>query len=155
MQQVDDILELRPLPLDAFNCLRDRLVSTHSLDAYQRLDQLLALPALGGQRPTSLLATMLQLCPPGEEATMFFRGAFLQRLPSIIRMQLAEDRFSPVQMLATRADALMVHHQTSLAAGQQARGLEAGTQPFLELLAEQGSPLILLRLGFRRSTGRI
>jgi len=121
MQQVDDILEMRPLPPDAFSRLRDRLVSTHSLDAYQRLDQLLALPALGGQRPTSLLATMLQLCPPGEEATMFFRGAFLQRLPSIIRMQLAEDRFSPVQMLATRADALMVHHQTSLAAavGQQ------------------------------------
>ena len=116
MQQVDDILEMRPLPPDAFSRLRDRLVSTHSLDAYQRLDQLLALPALGGQRPTSLLATMLQLCPPGEEATMFFRGAFLQRLPSIIRMQLAEDRFSPVQMLATRADALMVHHQTSFAA---------------------------------------
>ena len=115
MQQVDDILEMRPLLPDAFTRLRDRLVSSHSLNAYQQLDQLLALPALGGQRPTSLLATMLQLCPPGKEATMFFRGAFLQWLPSIIRMQLPEDRFSPVQVLATRVDALMVHHQTSIA----------------------------------------
>ncbi len=41
---------------------------------------------------------------------MFFRGAFLQRLPPSIRMQLAEDRLSPVQALAARADALIVHH---------------------------------------------
>ena len=46
MLQVDDSLELRLLPLDAFNRPQDRLVSTHSLDADQQLDQLLALPAL-------------------------------------------------------------------------------------------------------------
>jgi len=36
-------------------------------------------------------------------------------------MQLAEDRYLPVQVLAARVDALMVHHQTSLvtAVGQQ------------------------------------
>ena len=33
MQQVDDILEMRLLPPGAFTRLRDRLVSTHSLDA--------------------------------------------------------------------------------------------------------------------------
>jgi len=116
MQQVDDILEMRPLPPDAFTRLRDRLVSTHSLDAYQRLELLLALPALGGQRPTAMLAQLLQLCPPGEESTLFFRSAFLQRLPAGVRMQLAEDRHSPVQALATRADALIVHHQASTVA---------------------------------------
>ena len=105
MQQVDDILELRPLPLDAFNRLQDRLVSTHSLDAYQRLDQLLVLPELGGQRPTGLLATMLQLCPPGRGD----RGTFLQGLLSIIHMQLTEDHYLPIQALAARSDALMVH----------------------------------------------
>jgi hypothetical protein len=113
LQQVDDIVEMRPLPADAYNRLRDRLVSTHSLDAYQRLEQLIALPALGDQRPTALLAQLLQLCPPGEDKTLFFRNAFLQRLPAIVRMQLAEDRHSPIQALAARADALIVHHQVS------------------------------------------
>jgi hypothetical protein len=114
--QVDDLIELRPRPLDAFYRLRDRLVATHSLDAYQRLEQLMALPPLGGQKPSVLLAQMRQLCPPGKDNTMIFRAAFLQRLPSTIRMQLAEDRFSPVQALAARADALVVHHSYQVAA---------------------------------------
>jgi hypothetical protein len=106
--QVDDLVEMRPRPPDAFYRLRDRLVATHSMDSYLRLEQLLNLPPLGGQKPSVLLAQMRQLCPPGEENTMFFRGVFLQRLPLGIRMQLAEDRLSPVQALA-----LIVHHSFS------------------------------------------
>jgi hypothetical protein len=113
LEQVDDLAEMRPRPPDAFFRLRDRLVATHTLDAYQRLELLLALPPLGGQKPSALLAQMRQLCPPGEENTMFFRGSFLQRLPPALRLQLAEDRHSPVQALAARADALIVHHSYS------------------------------------------
>ena len=109
-EQVDDIAEQRPRPLDAFFRLRDRLVASHSLDMGQRVEQLLALPALGGQRPSALLAQMRQLCPQGEEAGFIFRQLFLQRLPSQVRLQLAEDRHSPVQALAARADTLMAHH---------------------------------------------
>ena len=47
LQQIDDILELRPRPLDIFNRVRDRLVSSHSLDDFQRLEQLMDLPPLG------------------------------------------------------------------------------------------------------------
>jgi hypothetical protein len=119
--QVDDLVEMRPRPPDAFFRLRDRLVATHSMDAYQRLEQLLNMPPLGGQKPSVLLAQMRQLCPPGEENTMFFRGVFLQRLPPGIRLQLAEDRLSPVQALAARADALMVHHSFSSVAAVSAQ----------------------------------
>ena len=42
---------------------------------------------------------------------LFIHNGFLQCLPTIIRMQLAEDRHSLVQALAARADAIMVHHQ--------------------------------------------
>jgi hypothetical protein len=133
LEQVDDIAELRPRPPDAFYRLRDRLISTHSQDAYHRLEQLLALPPLGGQRPSSLLAQMRQLCPPGEEHTMFFRGLFLQRLPPQLRMQLAEDRHSPVQALAARADALVVHHSYSSVAAASSQpepdGLVAAVPP--------------------------
>ena len=67
--QVDDLVEMRPRPPDAFFRLRDRLVATHSLDAYKRLEELLNMPPLGGQKPSVLLAQMRQLCPPGEENT--------------------------------------------------------------------------------------
>jgi len=89
MQQVDDLIEMDPLPPDAFYCLRDQLVATHSLDAYQRLEQLLALLPLGGKKPSTLLANMKQLCPPSKDTTMMFRGMFLSRLPPLIHLQLA------------------------------------------------------------------
>jgi hypothetical protein len=110
LSQVDDIAEMTPPLPDAFNRMRDRLVASHSLDEYQRLDQLLALPALGRQRPSALLAQMRQLCPQGEEGTKFFSAAFLQRLPPQLRLHLAEDRHSPMQALAARADTLIAHH---------------------------------------------
>ncbi len=125
LEQVDDLAEMRPRPPDVFYRLRDRLVFTHTLDAYQRLKQLLALPPLGGQKPSALLAQMRQLCPPGKENTMFFCASFLQRLPPAIRLQLAEDRHSPVQPLAARGDALIVHHSYSTAAAVQAFSVPA------------------------------
>ena len=120
LQQIDDILELRPRPLDIFNRVRDRLVSSHSLDDFQRLEQLMDLPPLGGQRPSALLAQMRQLCPNGEETTLLFRSIFLRRLPAAVRMQLAEDRYSPVAALAARADKIMVHHSHQLVAAAAA-----------------------------------
>ena len=107
---VDDIAEACPRPPDAFFRLRDRLVASHSLDVNQRVEQLLALPPLGGQRPSALLGRMRQLCPQGEESGVIFRQLFLQRLPAQIRLQLAEDRFSPLPRLAERADTLMAHY---------------------------------------------
>ena len=113
---IEDLLALCPPPPDAFNRLRDRLIATHQLDNYQRTEQLLDLPALGGQRPSVLLAQMRQLVPPGEENGWLFRCLFLRRLPREVRLALAEDRHSPVAALAARADALVVHRDSSVAA---------------------------------------
>ena len=66
LQQIDDIIKLQPQPLDIFYRVRDRLVASHSLDNFQRLELLLDLPPLGGQKPSALLAQMRQLCPAGE-----------------------------------------------------------------------------------------
>ena len=35
----------------------------------------------GNQRPSEVLASLLEYCPPGEEGTAFFRAAFTMRLP--------------------------------------------------------------------------
>ena len=116
MQQVDDLIEMYPLLPDAFFRLRDLLVATHSPDAYQRLEQFLALPPLGGEKPSTLLTNMKQLCPPGEDATIMFWGMFLSRPPPLIRIQHAEDWVSPVHALAAHADALVTHNHGGVTA---------------------------------------
>jgi len=121
--QVADLLEICPPPADAYSRLKQRLVSTHVLDEYQRLELLHELPPLGGQRPSVLLAEMRQLCPSGEADTKLFRSLFLRRLPQSIRMAISEDQLSPIQAIAARADALMAHTGGNLAAAAVASSL--------------------------------
>jgi len=116
--QIADVLEVCPPPPDAFERIKQRLIQSHTLDEFQRLDLLLESPALGGQRPSVLLAEMRQLCPSGEVDTKIFRGLFLRRLPQEIRLALAEDHLSPILAMAARADALLAlaHSRGNLAA---------------------------------------
>jgi len=114
--QIADVLEVCPPPPDAFKRIKQRLIQSHTLDEFQRLDLLLESPALGGQRPSVLLAEMRQLCPSGEVDTKIFRGLFLRRLPQEIRLALAEDHLSPILAMAARADALLAHSRGNLAA---------------------------------------
>jgi hypothetical protein len=48
------------------------------------------MPALGGRKPSELMAAMLETCPRGEEKTNLFTCIFLQRLPWEIRVLLAK-----------------------------------------------------------------
>ena len=59
--QVDDLVELRLRPWDAYQQLRHRVIASHALSKDTRVEQLMAVPALGGQRPSPLLAHMCQL----------------------------------------------------------------------------------------------
>jgi len=113
---IDDLLEQFPPPPDAFTRLKQRLLSTHALTTYERVEQLLDMQPLGGQRPSVLLAQMKRLLPPGEEKSMLFRCMFIKRLPREIRLALAEDTFSPVEALALRADSMVVHHESPVVA---------------------------------------
>jgi len=113
---IDDLLEQFPPPPDAFTRLKQRLLSTHALTTYERVEQLLDMQPLGGQRPSVLLAQMKRLIPPGEEKSVLFRCLFIKRLPREIRLALAEDQFSPVEALAARADSLVVHHDVAVTA---------------------------------------
>jgi hypothetical protein len=99
-----------PVPEDAYTQVKRRLLATHALTEFQRLEKLLQLQQLGAQRPSELLADMLQLCPAGESATKLFRMLFLQRMPRELRIILAEDAVSELQQLAARADVLWTHH---------------------------------------------
>jgi hypothetical protein len=110
VKMVSDLIRTRPPPDDAYVQLRARLLASHTLTEFQRIEKLQRISSLGGQRPTEMLADLVQLCPTGETGTKLFRIAFLQRLPRELRVILAEDTTSTLPALAARADLLWAHN---------------------------------------------
>ena len=64
------------------------------------------MPASGNQRPSEVLASLLEYCPPGEEGTAFFRAAFTMRLPPTIQAHLRGMELTDLKELAQLADRL-------------------------------------------------
>jgi len=103
---VADIAGVSSVPADAYQQVKERLLQMHELDSNQRIDKLLELPSLQGQKPFNMLAKMRQLCPAGKDKTALFRWMFLRRLPDKVKLMLAQDHSSSVTELAARADIL-------------------------------------------------
>jgi len=95
---------------DPYTTLKARLLDSHQLTDYQRIEQLLAMDSLGARKPSELLAHMLELCPAGEETSKFFAFHFLHRLPQELRIMLGEDDHQEVHELAKKADRLWAIH---------------------------------------------
>jgi hypothetical protein len=95
---------------EPYTHLKARLLHSHELTNYQRIEQLMALDSLGDRKPTQLLAQMLELCPAGEETSSFFAFHFLQRLPQELRIMLGDDDHTDIQQLAVKADRLWAIH---------------------------------------------
>jgi hypothetical protein len=74
---------------DAYDQLKAALVSSNTMSIYQRIELLSKVEPLDGQKPSDLLATMLEICPSGHEASPFICYLFRQHLPREIRMLLA------------------------------------------------------------------
>jgi hypothetical protein len=75
------------------------------------------MPALGGCKPSELMAAKLDTCPRGEEKTNLFACIFLQRLPREIRVLLAKADHKDPKTLATQADELWAVHDTTNGGG--------------------------------------
>jgi hypothetical protein len=99
----------RPPPPDAYETLKARLLASHTLTEYQRMEMLTQHKPLGGQRPSEMLTEISRYCPTGEAGTKLFRFNFLSRLPQELRIILSEDVTSPLPVLAARADTLWSH----------------------------------------------
>ena len=83
--------------------MKERLQQLHDLDINQRVDSLLDMPVLQGQKPSD----KRQLCPTGEDKPTFFRRMFVRRLPEKVKLMLTEDHSSTIAELAARADKLV------------------------------------------------
>ena len=62
--------------------------------------------ASANQRPSEVLASLLEYCLPGEEKTAFFRAAFTMRLPPTIQAHLTGTELTDLKELAQLADRL-------------------------------------------------
>jgi hypothetical protein len=109
---ISDLVE-NVAPEDAYDQLRARLAAAHQLTDYQKVEQLYALPPLGGRKPSEMLAEMVRVCPRGEERSVFFTYAFLHRLPRELRVLLTDVDHNDRRALALRADDLWAHNARS------------------------------------------
>jgi hypothetical protein len=105
LRQVADLLDITQLETP-YQQLKDRLLSAHELTPVQRAEKIMQMPDLGGQKPSQLLAAMLEWCPRGEEKSPFFVTSFLRRLPNELRILLAHENFEDLKAVSQKADAL-------------------------------------------------
>jgi hypothetical protein len=107
---VVDLVEAPP-PERPYTVLKDRLLLAHQLTPVEKAIKRMEQPALGDRRPSQLLADLLQACPPGEQQTAFFRGAFVSRLPASLQAHLSNMDTTDLKELAQRADQLWATHR--------------------------------------------
>jgi hypothetical protein len=105
LRQVADLLDISKLSRP-YTQLKERLMSAHDLSPIQRAEKVMQMPDLGGQKPSQLLAAMLEWCPRGEESSPFFIAAFLRRLPNELRVLLGHEDFADMKALSQKADGL-------------------------------------------------
>jgi len=105
MRQVSDLITSPPEG-DLYKVLKDRLIVRHKLTPLQKVRKLFAAPDLGDRRPSTMMAELLQYCPPEEQNSVCFMGAFLHRLPADLRMALGTKQFTDIHTLQEEADAL-------------------------------------------------
>jgi hypothetical protein len=103
LRRVADIVEAPPED-NAYETLKQRLLSSHQMTGYQRAERLFAMPPLGSRKPSELMSEMLEICPRGEEKSELFACLFMQRLPREIRVLLAKVDHKDPKQLAEQAD---------------------------------------------------
>jgi len=99
-----------------YQALKDRLLLATQLTPIQMAEKLMKESSLGDRRPSQMLASMLEYCPPGEENTAFFRASFLMRLPSDIRGHLDGREDGDLKELAAKADRHWCNRPAAVAA---------------------------------------
>jgi hypothetical protein len=113
IRQVIDVVAA-PDETAPYTVLKERLLSSHELSDFQKIERLFQMEMLGGRKPSELMNHMLELCPRGEENNKFFLFLFLQRLPKELRVMLTEEDLKEPRDLATKADRhwAMLSHQS-------------------------------------------
>ncbi len=80
-----------PHPTTPYDILKDRLLNNHSLTDFQKIERQFKMGELGPQqKPSELLAHLVELTQADELESKYLIFLFIQRLPKILRMQLGD-----------------------------------------------------------------
>jgi len=112
LKTVSDIVSNPPV-VEAYECLKDRLLASVRISDYQKADRLMAMPTLGDRRPSDMMASMLDQCPRGWTTENLFKHLFLSRLPQHLRVLLRTRDTADLRALAETADELYDLHLPS------------------------------------------
>ena len=125
LRLIKDILA-NPHPTTPYDILKDRLLNNHSLTDFQKIERQFKMGELGPQqKPSELLAHLVELAPADELDSKYLIFLFIQRLPKILRMQLGDDLDLDLRDILERADRLWsihAHDMASSVAAVAARG---------------------------------
>ena len=130
-------------PPTPYTTLKGRLVLAHQLTPVQKATKCLQVVASGNQRPSKVLASLLEYCPPGEEKTAFFRAAFTMRLPPTIQAHLTGTELTDLKELAQLADRLWHCNPSQLVAAVAA-----------ELQSDEETEVVAAMLAKKRPTSK-
>ena len=100
-----------PPPVDPYTTLKGCLVLADQLTPVQKATRCLQVVAGTNQRPSEVLASLLEFCPAGEECTAFFRAALTMRLLVTIQAHLTGTELTNIKELAQLADRLWQCHR--------------------------------------------
>ncbi len=95
---------------EPYDILKERLLETHVLSDFEKLELLFKVPALGARKPSQLLTSMLEVCPANEEKSKIFMFLFMQRLPKDLRLMLGDVEAGDPRAVAAKADRLWACH---------------------------------------------
>jgi hypothetical protein len=115
LRLIKDILA-NPHPTTPYDILKDRLLNNHSLTDFQKIERQFKMGELGPQqKPSELLAHLVELTPADELESKYLIFLFIQRLPKILRMQLGDDLDLDLRDISERADRLWSIHAHEMA----------------------------------------
>lgn len=94
-----------PPEANKYDTLKQQLLKAYGLTRRDRAAKLLDMAGLGDRKPSVLLAEMRSLSD-GHTDCMLFEEIFLRQMPTDIRLQLAQQDFTDLDLVGERADAL-------------------------------------------------
>jgi hypothetical protein len=128
LRLIKDILA-NPHPTTPYGILKDRLLNNHSLIDFQKIER---------QKPSELLAQLVELTPADELESKYLIFLFIQRLPKILHMQLGDDLDLDLRDISERAYRLWSIHAHDMASSVAA---VAAAEPADEESGQVGEPV--------------
>ena len=93
-----------------YTALKLRLLKKYTYTDLEKAEMVPSMPGLGDRKPSSLLDSMLALCPAGQEASPLFLSEFLHRMPAVVNEHLHTFSHEDSRALAQHTDQVWSSH---------------------------------------------